>query len=58
MPTTISNNLLPYKLQVQKLVKHLHHELLVENIKNLTINCIPHLIIILILRGIPKRKTI
>jgi hypothetical protein len=58
MLTTISNSLLPYKLQVQKPIKHLHHELLVEHIKNLTIDCIAHLIIILIFHGIPKRKTI
>ncbi len=58
MPTTITNNLLKYKVQVQKPIKHLHHELLVEHIKNLTIDYISHLIIILILHGIPKRKTI
>jgi hypothetical protein len=58
MSTTITNSLLPYKLQVQELVKHLHHELVAEHIKNLTIDCIPHFIIIPIFHGIPKRKTI
>jgi hypothetical protein len=58
MPIAKANSLLPYKLQMQEPVKHLHHELLAKHINNLTIECIPHLIIIPILHGIPKRKTI
>ncbi len=56
MPTAIANTLLPYKVQIQKSIKHLHHELLVEHIKNLTIDYISHLIIIPILHGIPKNE--
>jgi hypothetical protein len=58
MLIAIANSLLPSKVQVQKPIKHLHHELLVEYIKTLTIEYIPHLIIIPIFNGIPKTKTI
>jgi hypothetical protein len=59
MPTTIANSLLArYKLQVQKQIKHVYHEVLAKHINDLTIDYIPHLIIILIPHGIPKKKTI
>jgi hypothetical protein len=58
MPIAKANSLLPYKLQMQEPVKHLHHELIAKHIKNLTIDYIPHFIIIIILHGIPKRKII